>query len=66
MSVFYTEAESFKVSLKAKEEEIDRYELKLREEREKNTKIMAQLPILEKCEIENNIHVQMGYRTVIK
>ena len=63
---FYTEAECFKISLKLKEEEIDRYELKLREEREKNTEINAQLLILENGEMESNMQVQLSYRTIIE
>ena len=57
---FHTEAEFFKVSLKIKEEEIDRYELKLREESEKNTEIKAQLLTLEKGEWE------LSYRTILE
>ena len=50
----------FKVSLKIKEEAIDRYELKLREEKEKNTEIKAQLLTLEKGEWE------LSYRTILE
>ena len=51
--LFYAEKNSLKISLKSKDEEIDRYELKLKEERKKVMELKARLPILEEGKRKN-------------
>ena len=53
INLFYAEEKAFKISLKSKDEEVDRYKLKLKEEREKLSELKAQLSILEEGKRKN-------------